>query len=55
MPPARRLQLANFWQDVTVDLQKDRVYLPLDVLDRHGYPVEALLDAALRRALSARP
>ena len=25
-----RLQLANFWQDVTVDLQKDRVYLPLD-------------------------
>ena len=26
------LQLANFWQDVTVDLEKDRVYLPLDVL-----------------------
>lgn len=36
------LQLANFWQDVTVDLQKDRVYLPLDVLERHGYPLEAL-------------
>jgi len=36
------LQLANFWQDVTVDLQKDRVYLPLDLLDAHGYPVEAL-------------
>jgi squalene synthase HpnC len=33
------LQLANFWQDVTVDLKKDRVYLPLDVLERHGYPV----------------
>ncbi|MDQ6708625.1 MAG: squalene synthase HpnC [Acidobacteriota bacterium] len=30
------LQLANFWQDVTVDLRKDRVYLPLDVLARHG-------------------
>ncbi len=28
------LQLANFWQDVIVDLQKDRVYLPLDVLER---------------------
>ena len=28
------LQLANFWQDVTVDLEKDRVYLPLDVLAR---------------------
>jgi squalene synthase HpnC len=36
------LQLANFWQDVTVDLKKDRVYLPLDVLERHGYPVEDL-------------
>jgi squalene synthase HpnC len=36
------LQLANFWQDVTVDLEKDRVYLPLDVLKRHGYSVDAL-------------
>lgn len=36
------LQLANFWQDVTVDLQKDRVYLPLDLLARHGYSVEQL-------------
>ena len=25
------LQLANFWQDVTVDFEKDRVYLPLDL------------------------
>ncbi len=37
------LQLANFWQDVTVDLRKDRVYLPLKVLERHGYPIEDLL------------
>ncbi|MGH9620314.1 MAG: squalene synthase HpnC, partial [Bryobacteraceae bacterium] len=36
------LQLANFWQDVAVDLQKDRVYLPLDVLARHSYSVEQL-------------
>ena len=36
------LQLANFWQDVTVDLEKDRVYLPLDLLEAHGYPLEAL-------------
>ena len=36
------LQLANFWQDVIVDLQKDRVYLPLDVLERHSYPIEDL-------------
>jgi squalene synthase HpnC len=36
------LQLANFWQDVIVDLEKDRVYLPLDVLERHGYSLESL-------------
>ena len=36
------LQLANFWQDVTVDWEKDRVYLPLDLLARHGYTVEEL-------------
>lgn len=36
------LQLANFWQDVIVDLEKDRVYIPLDVIARHGYSVEAL-------------
>ena len=38
------LQLANFWQDVIVDLEKDRVYLPLEVLEKHGYPVETLFD-----------
>jgi squalene synthase HpnC len=36
------LQLANFWQDVTVDLLKDRVYIPLDAMERHGYTVEEL-------------
>jgi squalene synthase HpnC len=30
------LQLANFWQDVTVDLLKNRIYIPFDVLERHG-------------------
>jgi len=42
------LQLANFWQDVTVDLQKDRVYLPLHLFEKHGYSEEQLfrLDAA---------
>ena len=28
------LQLANFWQDVAVDLVKDRIYLPQDEMDR---------------------
>jgi squalene synthase HpnC len=36
------LQLANFWQDVTVDLEKDRVYLPLDLFRKHGYTIEEL-------------
>ena len=36
------LQLANFWQDVTVDQQKDRVYLPLDLLGKYNYTVEDL-------------
>ncbi len=30
------LQLANFWQDVSVDLAKDRIYIPLDLLAKHG-------------------
>jgi squalene synthase HpnC len=36
------LQLANFWQDVTVDMLKDRVYIPLDAMARQGYTVEEL-------------
>src|SRR5580658_10144045 len=36
------LQLANFWQDVTVDLDKDRVYIPLDIIERHGYSLDQL-------------
>jgi squalene synthase HpnC len=36
------LQLANFWQDVIVDLQKDRLYLPLDLLEKHRYSVDEL-------------
>jgi squalene synthase HpnC len=30
------LQLANFWQDVSIDLEKHRIYMPLDVLGKHG-------------------
>ena len=36
------LQLTNFWQDVTVDQLKDRVYLPLDLLARHNYTVDEM-------------
>jgi len=40
------LQLANFWQDVGVDLEKDRVYLPEDDQKKYGV-VEDVLFARL--------
>jgi squalene synthase HpnC len=30
------LQLANFWQDVDRDLEKGRIYIPLDAVAAHG-------------------
>src|SRR5579883_1576841 len=55
------LQLANFWQDVSRDLDKGRIYIPIDVLERHGLQVRdletRLFDrryAALMRDLIAR-
>ncbi|HVB59021.1 MAG TPA: squalene synthase HpnC [Candidatus Acidoferrales bacterium] len=30
------LQLANFWQDVSRDLEKGRIYIPLDAISAHG-------------------
>jgi squalene synthase HpnC len=36
------LQLANFWQDVTRDLEKNRIYIPLEDMERYGYQ-ESLL------------
>jgi squalene synthase HpnC len=36
------LQLANFWQDVSVDYAKDRIYLPLEDLRRYSVTEEDL-------------
>jgi squalene synthase HpnC len=36
------LQLANFWQDIPIDLAKGRIYLPLEDLERFGYSEEDL-------------
>ena len=36
------LQLANFWQDVARDLEKGRLYIPLEALERHGCTVEQI-------------
>ena len=47
------LQLANFWQDVSIDLQKDRVYLPQDLLARHGVPIEDVFARRFTPAFAA--
>ena len=44
------LQLANFWQDVAADVEKGRIYLPLDLLAKHGCCVE---DVEARRLTPA--
>ncbi len=36
------LQLTNFWQDVRIDLERDRVYLPLDDLASFDLSVDIL-------------
>lgn len=36
------LQLTNFWQDVRIDLERDRLYLPLDDLARFELSVDIL-------------
>lgn len=36
------LQLANFWQDVSVDLKMDRIYIPEDIMLKNNYSVKLL-------------
>jgi squalene synthase HpnC len=38
------LQLANFWQDVSLDYRKGRIYLPLEDLSRFGVTEEDIRD-----------
>jgi phytoene synthase len=38
------LQLANHWQDVAIDIDKDRIYLPTEDLSRFELTVEDLAD-----------
>ena len=47
------LQLANFWQDVSVDYAKGRIYLPLESCDTLG-SARATSPAIGTRPLSAR-
>jgi squalene synthase HpnC/squalene synthase HpnD len=38
------LQLANFWQDVTRDLEKGRIYIPLEALVEHGLAEDDIVE-----------
>ena len=38
------LQLANFWQDVSRDLEKGRIYIPLDRAAAHGVSERAIVE-----------
>lgn len=49
------LQLANFWQDVFIDLKKDRIYLPQDEMERFGIKeseLRVVLDNHFLKSLS---
>ena len=45
------LQLANFWQDVTVDLDKDRMYLPLEDIRRFSVTEQELFSRSFTPAV----
>jgi squalene synthase HpnC len=47
------LQLANFWQDVSVDLAKGRVYIPAEDMRRFGYSAEELRRGVVNDAFRA--
>jgi squalene synthase HpnC len=38
------LQVANFWQDVSRDLEKGRIYIPLDAAAAHGLTQEDIVE-----------
>lgn len=41
------LQLINFWQDISVDLPRGRVYLPSNSLQRHGVEIKDFLNPSV--------
>ncbi len=47
------LQLANFWQDVTRDIEKNRIYLPLEDRERFGVTEEQICSRRFTPQFSA--
>ena len=46
------LQLTNFWQDISVDVEKDRIYLPADEMEQFGVTVEQIQEGRFTRELA---
>ncbi len=44
------IQLVNHWQDIGIDLMKDRIYLPEEDLERFGYRYEELRERQVNDA-----
>lgn len=44
------LQLANFWQDIAIDLEKGRIYLPGEEMGQYGYSERDLLSRTCNTA-----
>lgn len=47
------LQLANFWQDITVDIQKNRIYLPVNEMQQFGVLTSELHEKTASEAFRA--
>ena len=47
------LQLANHWQDIRRDWGMDRVYIPIEVMESHGYCLEMLAEDLASGSASA--
>ena len=51
------LQLINFWQDLSIDAPRNRLYMPLSDATAHGVEVQTLLDrrdsAEVRRLIAS--
>lgn len=47
------LQLINFWQDVAIDWQKERIYLPIEDRQRFGVTEQQIADGMMNAAWHA--
>ncbi len=37
------LQLTNFWQDISIDLKRDKIYIPMDLMDKYKIREDTIL------------